>query len=461
MAGSGARFSGRRRTAVVLTGEGVGIAYLSGVMKALDAAGVRVDVVVGRGAGALVAAFSALSAEERIHGEGGVLDALASRRLCRVSIPLRLAALCLSISFAAFLAPVLLGLASVVVLPLQAGLRLVSPEGAGGASRWLSALIEAAEPWYFASVALPVIAFFLYASLGIIASAWRRGLSGMLPRDTTRFLDLSRVYELLERRLWQLVRGASTGEAPPDRKTLSEAYVSLLTSGFGQRGFRELVFYALDTDSGDEVPFVVLKDRFHRNSAGAGLARTEPIDLAGAGRSIFCEALMAALSPPGLTREVAIKLPQDSRFAGEVHRFTSSVLAAGSAVADAVAFGAEQVIYVTSASSTSRPEGSLWDRLTGQALRRGVEEDLRRVLAGRDVPVFVVRPEAERLLPFELSGRAQLDGDRLMPRELVHQGEQDFERLFLRPVLGEDLPPIEEHGTIPIERDWEAGPNQL
>jgi hypothetical protein len=457
MARSGAHFSGRRRTAVVLTGEGTGIAYLSGVMKALDAAGVRVDVVVGRGAGALVAAFSALSAEERIHGEGGVLDALADRRLYRVSLPLRLAALALSISFAFFLAPALLGLASVVVLPLSAGLRLVSSNAADGVSSWLASLIEAAEPWYFAAVALPLIPLFLYVSYRIIASAWRRGFPQMLRRDASRFLDLGRVYGILERRLWQLARGASTGEAPPDRKTLGEAYVQLLTSGFGQHGFRELVFYALDTDSGDEVPFVVLKDRFQRTSARAGVS---PIDLTGDGKSIFADALMAALSPPGLVPEVGIKLPPDSRFGGEVHRFASSVLGAGSAVGDAVSFGAEQVIYVTSASSSPKVEGSLWERLTGQALRRGLEEECRRNLSGA-VPIFVIRPEAERLLPFELSGRAQLGGGRLMPRELVGQAERDVERLFLRPVLGEDLPPIEEHQTIPIERDWEAGPNEL
>jgi hypothetical protein len=460
MGAPGAHFSGRRRTAVVLTGEGTAVAYLSGVMKALDAAGVRIDIVIGRGAGALVAAFSALSAEEKIHGEGGVLQDLVKTRPFRAAFPLRLAALCVSISFAFFLAPALLGLASVVVLPLRAGLRLLSPETADGASSWLSALIEAAEPWYFASVALPLIVFFLYASFRIITSAWQRGLPQTLRIDASRFLDVGGTHRILQRRLWQLVRGASTGEGPPDRKTLGEAYVQLLTSGFGQHGFRELVFYALDTDSGDEVPFVVLKERFHRTSARAGVA-TEPIDLAGDGKSIFFDALVAALSPPGLAPEVGIKLPSDSRFGGEVHRFTSSVLAAGSAVGDAAAFGAEQIIYVTSASSAAKIEGSLWERLMGQALRRGLEDDLRRAGSGRDIPVFVIRPEAERLRPFELSGRAQLDGDRFMPRELVHQGERDVERLFLRPVLGEDLPPIEEHGTIPIERDWQAGPNQL
>jgi hypothetical protein len=458
MAARGAHFSGRRRTAVVLTGEGTGIAYLSGVMKALDAAGVRVDIVVGRGAGALVAAFSALSAEEKIHGEGGILEALVATRPLRATFPVRLAALCLSISFAFFLAPALLGLASVVVLPLRAGLRLLSPNAADGASSWLSSLIEAAEPWYFASVAIPLIVFFVYVSVCIIASAWRRSLPKTLSIDASRFLDVTRAQAILQRRLWQLVRGASTGEAPPDRKTLGEAYVQLLTSGFGQHGFRELVFYALDTESGDEVPFVILKDRFHRTSARAGLS-AEPIDLTGYGRSIFFDALMAASSPPGLAPEVPIKLPGDSRFGGEVHRFTSSVLAAGSAIADAAAFGAEQVIYVTSASPAAKMEGSLWERLTGQALRRGLEEDLRRV--SRDLPVFVIQPEADRLRPFELSGRPQLDGERLMPRELVGQGERDVERLFLRPVLGEDLPDMADETTVPIERDWEAGPNEL
>ena len=49
-------YSPRRRTALVLTGSGTSGAYHAGVLKALDESGVKLDLVVGSGVGALGAA---------------------------------------------------------------------------------------------------------------------------------------------------------------------------------------------------------------------------------------------------------------------------------------------------------------------------------------------------------------------------------------------------------------------
>ena len=60
---------------------------------------------------------------------------------------------------------------------------------------------------------------------------------------------------------------------------------------FGQHGFRELVFYALDTHSGQEVPFVMLKDRFFRRLRAHRASRCgpggEPIDLSADNGALF------------------------------------------------------------------------------------------------------------------------------------------------------------------------------
>src|SRR3972149_736713 len=123
--GSGSRgmhFSPRRRTAVVLVGEGTGAAYLVGAMRALDAAGVRPFRIAP------------------IH---------------------RFAALCLATSFAFFAAPALLGLVAVVVLPVQALVRGIFPAAAAGSPSWLSGLVSAVEPYYLPAVALPGIVLFL------------------------------------------------------------------------------------------------------------------------------------------------------------------------------------------------------------------------------------------------------------------------------------------------------------
>ncbi len=349
---SPAHFSPRRRTAVVLAGEGTQAAYLAGVIRALDAAGVRLDVVLGTGVGALVAAFSAFHAEDKICGEGGLVEAIDRERPFRVAPLYRTAVLCLGIAFALFLAPALLGVVSIVVLPLQAVVRQWRPDTAMGPA-FLSDVVAAVEPYYFPAIAVPVVALFLIVALRMIGSIWRARREGF-PSVGKCFLDpaleITPLARMLEGRLWQLVRGTATEDRPRDRRALSEAYVQLLTAGLGQHGFRELVFYALDTDSGAEVPFVVLKDRFSKKLArderaanGTREGRAEPIDLAGDGSSIFFDALVASLSPPGLVPEVGIELPRGNEFGGEVHRFASSLVAGGAGiVADAVALGAEQ-----------------------------------------------------------------------------------------------------------------------
>jgi hypothetical protein len=451
---------------VVLAGEGTGVAYLVGAMRALDAAGVRVDVVFGRGGGAIVAAFSALSGEDKIAGKGGLLEAASRARPYRIAPLYRFAALCLAASFALFAAPALLGLVSVVVLPLQALARGFFSEAALADPGFLSSLVSAVEPYYLPAVALPLIVLFLVFSARSLRFLWRErgrrpGLSEIFPPP----FDLRPLERLLSTRLWQLAKGTSTEERPRDRRALSEAYVKLLTSGFGQQGFREIVLYALDTDTGEEVPFVALKDRFAKKMASEpGPGRMEPIDLAGEGASVLFDALMAATTPPGLAPEVGIRLPRGTKLGGEVHRFVSSLSTGGGALADAAAAGAEQVLYVTSAAAGSRATGSLWERISVGGLRTSIERDLKWAASGSQVPVFVVRPEAERLRPYELEGRPQLGGGRLSPSALVDQGVRDVERCFVRPVLGEDLsslPHEAPESTVPVDREWESGPKEL
>ncbi len=459
----GAHFSPRRRTAVVLVGEGTGAAYLVGAMRALDAAGIRIDVVLGRGAGALVAAFAGLNAEDKIDGEGGLLDAAARVRPYRIAPLYRFAALCLATSFAFFAAPALLGLISVVVLPVQALIRGLFPAASASSPSWLSGAVSAVEPYYLAAVALPVILLFLAFSARCLRFLWRGkgrrpGFSDLFPPP----FDLEPLERLLSSRLWQLARGTATEERPRDRGALSEAYVQLLASGLGQHGFREVVLYALDSDTGEEIPFVALKEKFTKKmQLEPGPGRREPIDLSGEGAPILFDAIIAALTPPGLAPEVGLRLPRGSKLGGEVHRFVSSLSTGGEALPDAVAAGAEQIFYVTSAASGGRVSGTLWERLSTGGVKTSLERDLLWAEESTEVPVFVVRPDSERLAPYELEGRPQLGGGRLSASALVDQGARDVERLFVRPVLGEEIPPVHREATVPVDRGWKAGPKEL
>ena len=53
------RYSPERRTALVLCGTGAHGAYHAGVLRALQEAGVKIDVMAGQGAGAAGAALAA------------------------------------------------------------------------------------------------------------------------------------------------------------------------------------------------------------------------------------------------------------------------------------------------------------------------------------------------------------------------------------------------------------------
>ena len=59
-------YSPEKRTALVFSGSGAHGAYHAGVLKALQEAGVKVDIVAGHGIGAATAAFAAIDGGARL-----------------------------------------------------------------------------------------------------------------------------------------------------------------------------------------------------------------------------------------------------------------------------------------------------------------------------------------------------------------------------------------------------------
>src|SRR5205085_8368366 len=64
-------YSPQLRTALVLTGTGTAGAYHAGVLRALHEAGVKIDVVAGRGVGVIGALFAAIDGAQRLWEEKG------------------------------------------------------------------------------------------------------------------------------------------------------------------------------------------------------------------------------------------------------------------------------------------------------------------------------------------------------------------------------------------------------
>src|SRR6185503_14414605 len=76
-------YSPERRTALVLTGTGADGAYHAGVLRALHEAGIKIDLVCGRGIGAVGAVLTAVDGAERLWDSKGLWRASAVRDLYR------------------------------------------------------------------------------------------------------------------------------------------------------------------------------------------------------------------------------------------------------------------------------------------------------------------------------------------------------------------------------------------
>src|SRR5437867_10916575 len=74
-------YSPQRRTALVLTGTGTAGAYHAGVLRALHEAGVKIDIVAGRGIGVVGALFAAIDGGQRLWDEKGFWASPAVRSL--------------------------------------------------------------------------------------------------------------------------------------------------------------------------------------------------------------------------------------------------------------------------------------------------------------------------------------------------------------------------------------------
>ncbi len=475
--GSPPDYSPTRRTAVVLVGEGTSIAYLVGAYKALLDAGVRVDLVVGKGVGAIVAAFGAIQAGEKLWGGAGLLWALTQQRPWRLRAPYLAILICMAGAFGVFISPALLGMLLLITLPLLAAARIIAPGSVDVFyNRFQDTIASFAlqlDPIYLRAIAFPVaLVFALILIRWVLPAFFRRGESR---RGLGRFfgegvVDLVPFKGVLERGLWEAVRGASVEARPSQRTQIGQRYRDLLSASFGQLDFCELIFYALDLNTGQEVPFVLLKERWlsrmQSRGPGQGAVAAEPLDLAGDAAPLLFDALVSSVSPPSLAPSQSLRLPLEGRYGGEVHRFTSSLLAGQSAVSDAVAAGAQQVIYISGASASGDPRAGGLTRLSDAAVRQTLENDLQ---FGNLVPsrpaLFVVRPDKSRLGTYEFSGRSLYGEERLEMAALVAHGERDMTRMFIQPLVGHVGRPQSAEGRLepgeakPPEREsWGTGP---
>ena len=446
-------YSPRLRTALVLSGSGTSGAYHAGVLRALHEAGVKLDVVGGRGIGAVSALFAAIDGSERLWDAKGFwrspgIQALYPwRKGPRLAIWSIAAAIAIA---AAPLAAVALGLA---VFPIDFLLKLM---GAGGAGGLVAAYLHAAET-AFAPEALPtwiprlVVLVLTAAAIAVLIEGWGRPadrragrwwrLASGAPLSTGAAVDHA------WRMMWDLIRGA-TPVKQPDAADLGRRYTELLAENLDQPRFRELVIVAHDVDTHRDLVFALVaerrrRDMIRRSTIAAGDARrAEVIDLAGLGRDHLADAVAAGLTLPLATEWHRITFAPDEYWRGETHRLCDRPAGLIRLVDELIDLGVEQIVLASAAPEAPGPHALASPRLDVhgrvgkylQSSEAAVVRDATTTTAG--VRIFTIRPAHNPIGPLDFGGGYDDRSRRRQPlAELLTLGYEDAYHQFIEPVV--------------------------
>ena len=460
----------------MLTGSGTAAAYHAGVVKALDESGVKVDLIVGSGAGTIAAAFSAIAGSARLYGADGFWAGVRWSSFYRLRLAARLGALLLASSYGLFVLPLVLAIVGFVFLFLPALIADLFLPGIFAHMLGQLAAAPVVVRGYLVALTVPVFALCAFATIAALR---------VLIRDRRRFsesleslLDAERGRDRLSRALWEIARGPALSDAPPGEAELGRRYVALAAENLGQPGFRELILRAADLETGGALGFVLLQDA-HRNSFAASRSRgprsrvdgmPDAIDLrALGGDGLFFDAVMTGLLPPLVAPVRRVAFPKGGLHGGETHRLTDATLVSGCGLGEALAAGAEQVIVVSPTPEQPAPparrrgpraqaDGAL-ALLERQAVDRDVAqaERINRMVQTlghdtgmgrawqdpatgrlyRDFALYLVRPERRGLGPLEWDGARDPATEVLeTPEDLIERGYKDAYRLFVEPIVG-------------------------
>jgi hypothetical protein len=448
-------YSPQRRTALVLTGTGTAGAYHAGVLRALHEAGVKVDIVAGRGIGVVGALFAAVDGAQRLWDDKGFWRAAAVRRLYGWRPVPRVIAAALALSLAVVTLPIAVAAAGLVVFPIDFVLRMVGVGGAAGLVGEYLRLVQAA----FAPAALPTwlprLVLLLIGAAGAVAlsdgwigHAGRPARGPFWWRAIRPPLSSSTAVDHTWNVMWDLVRGAAQLTQPTPAE-LGRRYAEMLSENIGQPGFRELLVAVHDADAHRDLIFALVGEHRRRDlvrrptSALADARRAEVFDLAGVGREYLPDAVAAALSIPLATDAHAVTFAADAYWRGETHRLCDRPASLIRLIDELIDLGVEQVVLISAAPELPGPHALSHPRIDGrgrlgeylQSSEAAIVRDATTTTGG--VRIFTVRPAHNPIGPFDFSGGYD---DRSQRRqglgELMNRGYEDAYHQFIEPVVG-------------------------
>jgi hypothetical protein len=452
-------YSPERRTALLFTGTGADGAYHAGAMRALQEAGVKIDIVGGRGIGAVGAVLAAVDGSSQLWEEGGFWRAPAVADLYRWRWPFRALRL-LGIGLIAVLAiPASVLMLAIFVYPIALVLGMAGLESGSRLIGFFLTFLNYA----FAPGALPswiprlalllctaaLIALGAGASMARFRSPlYRRSTGSWLWSLLGSPLDANGAIDHATESVWRLLKGSATIRAP-DARDLSRRYAELLSENLGQPGFRELLLVAHDLDAHRDLVFGLVRDPFRRAlfppPGAVSTRRAEAHDLSSPVQAFAADVLAASLSVPGISDARLVQFSPDAYWRGETHRLIDRPAAFGRLLEEAAAAGAEQVVIVAATADPPGPHELRPPRLDGlgrvgeqiASAETAALTDAIRHLHHRFQSLYLIRPSHNPIRPFDLGGAYDEKSDRVQPlEELMERGYEDAYRQFIEPVLG-------------------------
>lgn len=450
-------YSPGRRTALVLCGSGAHGAYLSGVLRAIQESGIKIDLVAGHGFGAACAALAAIDGGGRLWDADGLWHSPAAGTLYGWKPWLRVAGWLVALLLLVFLIPIVVLATGLVVYPLGFLVTLLGLDAG-------SAMIASYSGWLqsmFASEQLPTIvprlAMIVVAALALVgagaaliarwkAPARRRTGSGWWWQLAGAPIDATSAHHWLSSALWQLIRGAAASERPAS-STVARRYAEVVAENLGQPGFREMLAVATDLDARRDLVVALLAEPYRQTFLAPRPGRdrrSEVIDLAGTGRDHALDVVLAAMTPPVGCDPALVTFSLDSFWRGETHRLCDRP-AVARLLEEVAAAGASQVIVASAVAPTYQPHhlnAPLLDprhRLSefvaaaeGAALRDALDSG-----RGRFEALHLVCPTHNPIGPFDVRGVYDEASDRHQDLpELMAHGYEDAYRQFIEPIVG-------------------------
>jgi len=436
-------------------------------MKALAEAGVKVDLVAGRGMGVASAMLAALDGGTRLWQPSGAWSGTRPTQLYGWRITWRVLAWALAVCFAVLAIPVLVQVVAALLYPLAYAVQLTGLDANGRIARLFVDTIAATfSHTLFAQVIPRVAVLSLLGAALFLAGEYvlrirRRGGRRWEGRPwwvaLGAPLDAHQAFAQFAQALW--TGPAAGGARTTDRRELSRRYVEMVAEGLGQPGSAELLFVVHDLDTRRDLVFAALQDPWRRRFFAddtTGARAAEVIDLLGPGRDLAMDGLSAALAVPMAAEPHALTFPLDSAWRGETHLVADRPECLIRLLEEISAAGAEQVILVSAASPLQGPHGLSARRADprawlGQALAGHESASVRdgaTAFFDRFTSVYHVQPAHNPLGPFDLGGVHDSRSDRHAALdELVRRGYDDAYVQFIVPVVGGsaeglDQPPV-------------------